>query len=210
MIVRRELPSDIDAIRAVTAAAFTRPETNPGTESGSGGGSGTESSSGGESGTESGSGRESGVGDGPGGALPAEASLVDRLRADEGWLPALSLVAVDGGEVIGHVVCTRGYVGTAAALGLGPLSVDPGHQRRGVGSALMHAVLGAADALGEPMVILVGDPAYYARFGFRLAAGYGIEPPMAEWAPYFQVRALTTYDPGLSGAFAYAQPFNDL
>ncbi|GAA1579940.1 GNAT family N-acetyltransferase [Actinoplanes couchii] len=170
MIIRRETAADIDAIRAVTAAAFTRPDS----------------------------------------PAPVEAPLVDRLRADEGWLPALSLVAVDGEDVVGHVVCSRGHVGQAAALGLGPLSVGPGHQRRGVGSALMHAVLGAADALSEPMVVLLGDPGYYARFGFRLAAGYGIEPPVAEWAPYFQVRTLTGYDPAQRGVFGYASPFNDL
>ena len=139
-----------------------------------------------------------------------EADLVDQLRADEGWVPELSLVAVEDGAVVGHVLCTRARVGGAPSLGLGPLSVHPRHQRRGVGSALVHAVLGAADALGEPLVVLLGDSRYYARFGFRLATEYGIAPPVADCAPHFQARTLTTYRRELRGDFVYAEPFGRL
>ncbi|MBG0560354.1 GNAT family N-acetyltransferase [Actinoplanes aureus] len=141
---------------------------------------------------------------------PTEADLVDQLRADEGWIPELSMVAVEDGAVIGHVVCTRARLDGAAVLGLGPLSVHPDHHRRGVGSALMHAVLGAADALGEPLVVLLGDPRYYVRFGFRLASEYGISHQVSEWAPHFQARTLTTYRPELRGDFVYSEPFNRL
>ena len=72
----------------------------------------------------------------------------------------------------------------------------------------MHAVLGAADALGEPLVALLGDPAYYRRFGFRLSHEYQITPPEPEWRPYFQVRVLTGYRPSVRGLFAYAEPFD--
>jgi putative acetyltransferase len=125
-------------------------------------------------------------------------------------VPALSLVAEVDGEVVGHVVCTRGSVGGAPALGLGPLSVLPARQRAGVGSALVHTALGVADGLGEPLVALLGDPAYYARFGFRPAADLGITPPVAEWVPYFQVRTLSAYHPDLRGEFHYAAPFTRL
>ena len=146
----------------------------------------------------------------PGAAgLPTEATLVDELRADGAWLPGLSLVAVDGaGEVIGHVVCTRGRVGQAPVLALGPLSVRPDCQRRGVGSALMHAVLGAGDALGEPLVALLGSPAYYRRFGFRLSDEYRITPPRRQWQPHFQVRVLSAYRPEVHGTFTYPEPFD--
>jgi putative acetyltransferase len=163
VLIRREKPSDVAAIAAVTEAAF---QERPG----------------------------------------GEVQLIEWLRADEGWIPALSLVAVDP-EVIGHVVCTRGFVGDVPALGLGPLSVHPDHQRGGVGKALMHTVLGAADALNESVVVLLGDPKYYSRFGFRLAAEFGITPPVADWEPYFQARPLGEVP---SGRFRYAEPFNRL
>jgi putative acetyltransferase len=140
---------------------------------------------------------------------PPEARLVGELRASPAWLPALSLVAATpAGEIIGHVLCTRGQVGQAPALALGPLTVRPDHQRRGVGSALVHAALGAADALGEPLVALLGDPAYYSRFGFRPAAEYQITPPKPQWRPHFQVRTLAGYQPSVRGAFTYPGPFD--
>ncbi|WP_328723118.1 N-acetyltransferase [Streptomyces sp. NBC_00247] len=141
--------------------------------------------------------------------VPVEVTLLAQLRVCDGWLPELSLVAVsDRDEVVGHVVCTRGRVGTAPALGLGPLSVHPDHQRRGVGLALVHAVLGAADALGEPLVALLGSPAYYGRFGFRAGSDHGITAPDPSWGEYFQVRALTADSPALRGVFTYAEPFD--
>lgn len=139
-----------------------------------------------------------------------EAKLVTALRADAGWLPALSLVAVDEDTVVGHVVCTRATVGDVPVLGLGPLGVLPERQRGGVGAALMHAVLGAADALDEPVVVLLGHTDYYPRFGFRPATEFGIVPPVTAWGAHFQARPLTAYRPAIRGEFTYAAPFQDL
>jgi putative acetyltransferase len=147
----------------------------------------------------------------PGEDVPAEAPLVDWLRASTAWIPELSLVAVGpDGDVVGHVVCSRGTVGAAPALGLGPLSVRPDRQRGGVGKALVHAVLGAADALGEPLIALLGSTEYYPRFGFRRSSEYGITPQLPAWAEHFQVRTLTAYDPAVRGEFAYPEPFDRL
>jgi putative acetyltransferase len=142
----------------------------------------------------------------PGGE-PGETSLVEWLRTDPAWIPELSLVAVEADLVVGHVLCTRAHVGDAPALGLGPVSVLPNRQGLGVGSALMHAVLGAADALGEGLVGLLGEPAYYRRFGFVPATSVGVLAPEAAWGDYFQVRTLSQYD-GRAGVFRYAPPFD--
>jgi putative acetyltransferase len=142
---------------------------------------------------------------------PPEVGLVAALRRSGAWVPALSLVAVADEAVVGHVVCTRGWVepGSRPVLGLGPLGVDPHHQGRGVGSALVHAVLAVAEALEEPLVALLGDPAYYARFGFVPAHRSGVEAPDPTWADHFQVRPLGDL-PTPRGSFRYAAAFDDL
>jgi putative acetyltransferase len=140
------------------------------------------------------------------GVTPIEAPLVDDLRAEGDLITALSLVAVRDGEVAGHVCCSRARLGgdPAAAVGLGPLGVLPAHQGSGVGAALMHAVLAAADALGYGLVVLLGEPAYYARFGFAAAAELSIVSPDPSWGKYFQARTLAAYEPTQAGAFEYA------
>lgn len=138
---------------------------------------------------------------------PPEVGLLHALRSCDGFVPELSLVAEADGAVAGHVICTRGRLGDARALGLGPIGVDPDHQRRGIGSALVHAVIGAADALGEPVIVLLGDPSYYRRFGFQPASALGIEAPDATWGEHFQARVLHAWTTGPRRVFEYAEPF---
>jgi len=138
-----------------------------------------------------------------------EERLLGELRAGDDWIPQLSLVAIGrDGSLIGHVLCTRARLGAGTAVGLGPISVRPDRQRAHVGSALMHAVLGAADALGEPVVCLLGDPAFYGRFGFRPAAELGIDAPEPAWGTFFQARPLAAWSPELAGPFVYSEPFS--
>jgi putative acetyltransferase len=143
------------------------------------------------------------------GARPPEVALVDELRVSPEFIPELSLVADNGQLVVGHVMATRATVGPeeSPALGLGPLGILPSHQRHGVGIALMEAIIAEAESMGEPMIVLLGLPAYYNRFGFELTCHFGIEPPQPVWAPNFLVRPGRTYDPAVRGLFTYAEPF---
>jgi predicted N-acetyltransferase YhbS len=139
-----------------------------------------------------------------------EAPLVDELRDDVGFLPHLSLVAVDGDDLVGHVLATRGWLDPlgSPALGLGPLGVHPDVHGRGIGTVLVHALLAVAEACEEPVVALLGSPGYYARFGFARSTDLGITPPDPAWGEYFQARRPV---PGTAeGTFRYAEPFGRL
>lgn len=142
---------------------------------------------------------------------PAEVRLVRELREDAGYIPSLSLVAEDtNGSVVGHVICTRGHLDAGRAVGLGPLGVARDLQAHGVGSALMHAVLAAADALEFDVVLLLGHLEYYPRFGFVPAGSIGIIAPDAAWGDHFQARRLSSWTPAVGGRFRYAAPFERL
>jgi putative acetyltransferase len=142
------------------------------------------------------------------GAEAPEARLVDALREDGDAVPALSLVAEHDGEVVGHVVCSRARIGDRPSLGLGPIGIRPDRQRAGIGTALMHAVIGGADALDEPTIVLLGDPAFYPRFGFEPAVDHGITPP-EDWSrEHFMVRRLTAWSRAERGPFHYAAAFS--
>ena len=121
----------------------------------------------------------------------AEARLVELLRA-AGHLP-VSLVAVGDEGLIGHVAFSpvtlerRAVVGRG--VGLAPLAVLEAHRRRGVGAALVRAGLDACATAGFGWVVVLGDPAYYARFGFRPAADAGLRGEYGG-GPAFQVLEL--------------------
>ena len=104
--------------------------------------------------------------------------------------PEASLVAEEDGRVVGHVVLSRlavedGY----RAVALGPIGVLPEAQGRGLGSALVRAALAAARDAGEDAVVLLGNPAYYGRFGFVAATSVGLPDPFG-WRDAFQIVVL--------------------
>lgn len=147
MQIRPEQPHDIDAIHALTRAAFANAPHRDGTEQ----------------------------------------DVVDALRA-AGAL-SVSLVAEEGDELIGHVALSPVTLsdGSDGWYGLGPISVAPAQQGRGVGSALMRAALAALQERGAAGCVLLGDPAYYGRFGFRADPRLRLRGVPAE---YFQAVSL--------------------
>ncbi len=107
---------------------------------------------------------------------PAEANLVDGLRRS-GAL-TLSAVAVIGNRVVGHVAFSPVTIGGRhPALALAPVAVAPDLQRQGIGSSLIRWSLEECRRLGHGLVIVLGNPGYYRRFGFTSASDFGIECP---------------------------------
>jgi putative acetyltransferase len=153
---------------------------------------------------------------------PAEARLVELIRASEHYVPEWSLVAVHDGRVVGHVMVS--HVGLRDSDGdgngaqarhvpsLSPLAVDPDVHGRGAGSALVRAVTARVDDAGEPLVVLEGAPAYYARFGFEPSAQYGVTITLPSWAPpeAAQLLRLTHYDPAVRGHVVYPAAFDEV
>ena len=135
--------------------------------------------------------------------------LVNELRDDASlYVPELSFVALADGVVAGHVMNTWNHVGETRVLQFAPLGVAPEHQRHGHGSALVRASIDAVRALGEPALLLEGNPKYYGRFGFVRADELGLLPPpecLVDWA--FQVAVLDPDAELPQGRVVYSEPF---
>jgi len=136
---------------------------------------------------------------------PAEADLVDRLRADGD--SAISLVAVDDSGIVGHVLFSK-MSAPFRALALAPVSVMPERQNAGIGSRLIRAGLKRAATDGWEGVFVLGEPEYYRRFGFDAVLATGFTSPYA--GAYFMALALNGGLPMKAGKLGHAQAFVDL
>jgi predicted N-acetyltransferase YhbS len=137
---------------------------------------------------------------------PAEVEVLRQLFECEEYLPEFSIVAELDGEVVGHVISTRGWVAGHQLLGLGPIGVTPRLQRHGIGSAMMQETISRANAAGESGIALLGSTDYYQRFGFVPATSLGVLPPEEVWGDTFQLLPLAVWPGGIHGTFRYAGP----
>ena len=143
----------------------------------------------------------------------SESLLVDLIRASENFVPELSLVAVEDGEVIGHVLFSHVMLETEeprTVLSLAPLTVHPDHQNKGVGTALIEAGIAAVRGYGEDIVVLEGHPRYYPRFGFERAVPLGIEKPDSRVPDdAFMVYFVDEAARGTTGKLVYPPAFHE-
>jgi putative acetyltransferase len=114
----------------------------------------------------------------------AEGRIVDGLRESGLFLPSGSLVATAGGTVVGHlllswvpVVDSSGKRAERTAAALGPMAVDPSLQKQGIGSRLVERSIEVAREAGARLIIVLGHPEYYPKFGFTAARPQGIDCP---------------------------------
>jgi putative acetyltransferase len=136
-------------------------------------------------------------------ARKEEADLVEALRHDGSVV--ISLVAEEGRNIIGHALLTK-MEAPFRALGLAPVAVLPDYQGKGVGGALIAEGLRQARLRGWEGVFVVGEPRYYARFGFDAIRAAGFTSPYA--GPYFMAMALQGAElPLKTGRVDYAPPF---
>lgn len=143
---------------------------------------------------------------------PDEARLVDRLR--ESGQHAVSLVALAGGAVVGHILFSPvridGLGPQQPGAGLAPLAVVSAHRRRGIGGRLVEAGLAACRGGGYCAAVVLGDPGFYGRFGFVPAREFGLsseyDAPEHFMAIELRPRALA----GAKGMVRYAEAFREI
>ncbi|MEX0938601.1 MAG: N-acetyltransferase [Pirellulales bacterium] len=137
--------------------------------------------------------------------------LVDTLR-EEGWAK-LSLVAEIRQDIVGHILFSEVAIveesRRIAALSLAPVAVEPRWQRQGIGSALIREGLERAARAGHRIVVVLGEPAYYGRFGFSAALAAPLRSKYA--GEFFQAKELVPRAlAGVSGEVVYPPPFDAL
>jgi putative acetyltransferase len=148
-----------------------------------------------------------------------EVELVEALYDDAAYIPDLDIVAESFGDIVGHILFTRAFIEEplpgsikrrTPALLLAPLSVRPDFQDTGVGSRLVREGTERARMIGEKIVLVLGHPEYYPRFGFVQALPYGIKPPHDVPGEAWMVKELAASSlDGIVGTVSLAAAFDD-
>ena len=147
---------------------------------------------------------------------PLQGEIVDAIRGTDRWIARGSLVAEGAGhELVGHLLVSEGdLLADDGALVrriwmVGPVAVSPGWQGRGVGGALMRAVIELATTRDEPVLCLLGHADYYPRFGFEPARALGIAPPRPWPDANWLALRLPAWDATLTGTAYFPPAFPD-
>ncbi|MBQ3587817.1 MAG: N-acetyltransferase [Oscillospiraceae bacterium] len=144
---------------------------------------------------------------------PYEHWMVNELRHRDGYTE-LSLVATVDEEIVGHIICSKAEVRTnneiIPVLNIGPISVLPEYQRKGVGKILITEMIAKAKQLGHGAILFWGRPEYYPQFGFVAASGYGITDADGHASPaFFAMELIPDYLANASGGKYYESDIYD-
>ena len=138
-----------------------------------------------------------------------EAGLVEALHDTGAAVPDLCLVAERDGHVVGHICFSEARLAAGdTVLALAPMAVAPEVQRNGIGSALVEEALRRAAGTDYPLVVVVGHPEYYPRFGFESADAIGVSAPWEVPAEAWMAHRLPAYRPAARGLVSYAPAFD--
>ena len=140
-----------------------------------------------------------------------EGELVGRLRSSSDFLPGYEVAAEERDGLIGHAMMTRGSVptkeGDLPVLVLAPVSVALSHRRKGVGSELVETLLAKGQRDGWAGAVVLGDPAYYGRFGFVEASTFGWTFPFDVPPEYALAQVWKTNCPQAIGPVRFSPVF---
>lgn len=136
-----------------------------------------------------------------------EQDLVVELRKSKAFIPELSLVAVEDGKIVGHILFTKALVQDVEVLALAPLSVLPDYQNRGIGLSLMKEGHNIAHKLGYEYSVVLGHSKYYPKAGYIPASKYGIKAPFEVDDESFMALSLNGSQNKLNGVIEYDKAF---
>lgn len=141
-----------------------------------------------------------------------EARLVENIRQSANFNPELSLVAIKDDKVVGHILFSEIIIQSqsdVSALALAPLAVRPEFQNQGIGSQLVQQGLKQCQTLGHKVVVVVGYPSFYTRFGFSSATAKGLSAPFSVPDEAFMILELIPGAlAGVSGMVKYTSAFD--
>ncbi len=140
----------------------------------------------------------------------AEANLVDALRG--GGFVQVSLVAEVDGKIVGHILFSRVTIcttaGTVDAVSLAPMAVVSSHQRQRIGSTLVEVGLNACRERGHKIVLVLGHPEFYPRFGFSSERARPLQSPFGGGKAWMALELLPSGLAGIEGRVEFSPPFD--